>query len=127
LLGCVQALLPSLPHLAHLNLYRNWEFGDEQLAKCIVHMLGLVSLDLRGTLVTSESVSRPNMTSRPMQLVVLAWMSVAPVAGRRGGPAKLWLQLQWQGALSALQSNACCCGACNMQMAHLHAASVFAE
>jgi hypothetical protein len=48
----LQALLPSLPHLAHLNLYKNWEFGDEQLVKCCVHMLGLVSLDLRGTIVT---------------------------------------------------------------------------
>jgi hypothetical protein len=55
--SCVQALLPSLPHLAHLNLYKNWEFGDEQLVKCCVHMLGLVSLDLRGTIVTGAHKS----------------------------------------------------------------------
>ncbi|KAF6253528.1 hypothetical protein COO60DRAFT_408782 [Scenedesmus sp. NREL 46B-D3] len=71
------ALLPSLPHLAHLNLYKNWEFGDEQLVKCCVHMLGLVSLDLRGTIVTDAGLAECTQLSNLRQLALKPHSSLA--------------------------------------------------
>eukprot|EP00878_Enallax_costatus_P003223 GHUV01003426.1.p1 GENE.GHUV01003426.1~~GHUV01003426.1.p1 ORF type:complete len:738 (+),score=210.60 GHUV01003426.1:346-2559(+) len=64
------ALLPSLPHLAHLNLYKNWEFGDEQLVKCCVHMLGIVSLDFRGTMVTDAGLGECTQLSNLRHLAL---------------------------------------------------------
>jgi len=72
------ALLPSLPHLAHLNLYKNWEFGDDQLLSCCVHLLGLRSLDLRGTWVTDKGVKELTQLSNLHHLALAPHADLPP-------------------------------------------------
>ncbi|GBF94798.1 hypothetical protein Rsub_07970 [Raphidocelis subcapitata] len=74
----LQALLPSLPHLAHLNLCKNWEFGDEQLSRCVVHMLGLRSLDLRGTWVTARGMAQLSQLTRLTKLALAPHVELKP-------------------------------------------------
>jgi hypothetical protein len=67
-----------LPHLAHLNLFKNWEFGDEQLSRCSVHMLGLRSLDLRGTWVTAAGMADLTQLSSLTRLALAPHVELKP-------------------------------------------------
>jgi hypothetical protein len=69
-----QSLLPSLPRLAHLGLFKAWDFGDEHLSKAVVHAQGLRSLDLRGTWVTARGLGELS------QLATLERLALAPHA-----------------------------------------------
>jgi hypothetical protein len=65
-----QSLLPALPSLAHLNLFKNWKFGDAQLIKSAVHLLGVQSLDLRGTWVTHRGLAELSQLSSLTKLAL---------------------------------------------------------
>lgn len=51
-------LISQLPFLQSLDLYKNWEFDDSQLSKCLEYLSNVTFLDLRGTWVTEEGVSQ---------------------------------------------------------------------
>lgn len=61
-------LISQLPFLQSLNLYKNWEFDDSQLARCLEYLCNVTFLDLRGTWVTEEGVSQLTKLTNLQQL-----------------------------------------------------------
>lgn len=68
----IVSLIPCLPKLQMLDVFKNYEFGDEQLASCMPYLDHVTALDLRGTWVKEDGIAQL------ARLTKLCRLSVSP-------------------------------------------------
>eukprot|EP00798_Chlamydomonas_sp_ICE-L_P006589 gene6589-3243_t len=74
-------LIPQLPNLQSLDLYKNFSIDDSQLSKCLEFLGSVTFLDLRGTFVTEGGLSELTRLSSLQRLCLAPSQENADVYG----------------------------------------------